>query len=54
LRTIEAGAGGNIDSLFAVFEALGIADAAVAGIDPYQNEAARARIDELIRGGGTL
>jgi transcriptional regulator with XRE-family HTH domain len=54
LRAIETGTGGNVDSLFAVLEALGIADAAIAGIDPYQNEAARARIDDLIRKGGTL
>lgn len=54
LRAIEAGEGGRIDSLFAVLGALGIADAAVAGIDPFTNEAARARIDDLLRGGGSL
>jgi transcriptional regulator with XRE-family HTH domain len=54
LRAIETGAGGRVDSLFAVLGALGIADAAVAGIDPYANDAARARIDDLLRGGGTL
>ncbi|MGU3409451.1 helix-turn-helix transcriptional regulator [Microbacterium sp. M1A1_1b] len=54
LRAIEAGEGGRIDSLFAVLGALGIADAAVAGIDPYNNEAARARIDDMLRLGKTL
>lgn len=54
IRRIESGAGGNIDSLFAILEALGIADIAVAGVDPYQNESARARIDDLLRRGGTL
>lgn len=54
LRAIESGTGGRIDSLFAVLGALGIADTAIAGIDPYTNESARARIDDLLRGGGTL
>ena len=54
LRSIEAGEGGRIDSLFAVLGALGIADAAIAGIDPYASDAGRARIDDLLRGGGSL
>jgi transcriptional regulator with XRE-family HTH domain len=54
LKLIETGQGGRIDSLFAILGALGIADAAVAGIDPYENETARARIDDLLRNGGTL
>ncbi|WP_157887420.1 helix-turn-helix domain-containing protein [Frondihabitans sp. PAMC 28766] len=54
LRAIEAGEGGRIDSLFAVLGALGIADTAVAGIDPYKSEVARVRIDEILRNGGTL
>jgi transcriptional regulator with XRE-family HTH domain len=54
LKLIETGQGGRIDSLFAILGALGIADAAVAGIDPYKNETARARIDDLLRNGGTL
>lgn len=54
LRAIEAGEGGRIDSLFAVLGALGIADAAIAGIDPYRSDAARARIDDLLNGGGKL
>ncbi|MFJ3383467.1 MULTISPECIES: helix-turn-helix transcriptional regulator [unclassified Curtobacterium] len=54
LRAIEAGEGGRIDSLFAVLGALGIADAAIDGIDPYRNEAARARIDDLLSSGGVL
>ena len=45
LRAIEAGEGGRIDSLFSVLGALGIADAAIAGIDPYRNDSARARIE---------
>lgn len=54
LRLIESGQGGRIDSLFAVLGALGIADTAVAGIDPYSSDTARARIDDLLRHGGTL
>ena len=54
LRAIEAGEGGRIDSLFAVLGALGIADAAVDGIDPYRNDAARARMDNILRSGGKL
>jgi transcriptional regulator with XRE-family HTH domain len=54
LRAIESGGGGRIDSLFAVLGALGIADTAVDGIDPYKNATARARIDDILRGGGTL
>jgi len=54
LRAIEAGEGGRIDSLFAVLGALGIADAAVDGIDPYRNDAARARMDDILRSGGKL
>ena len=54
LRAIESGSGGQIDSLFAVLEALGIADAAIAGIDPYKNGTARARIDDILRNGGAL
>ncbi|MDO9395094.1 MAG: helix-turn-helix domain-containing protein [Herbiconiux sp.] len=54
LKLIETGRGGRIDSLFAVLGALGIADSAIAGIDPYRNEAARARIDDRLLGGGRL
>lgn len=54
LKLIETGTGGRIDSLFAVLGALGIADTAVSGIDPYKSDAARARIDDLLRHGGTL
>ncbi len=54
LKLIETGEGGRIDSLFAVLGALGIADTAVNGIDPYRNETARVRIDDLLRSGGTL
>lgn len=52
LRLIESGEGGRIDSLFAILGALGIADTAVTGIDPYLNDTARARIDDLLRNGG--
>lgn len=54
LRALETGTGGRVDSLFAVLIALGISDAAIAGIDPYQNPAARARIDDTLRHGGSL
>ncbi|TFC16259.1 XRE family transcriptional regulator [Cryobacterium algoritolerans] len=52
LRNIETGIGTpRIDSLFAVLSALGIADAVVTAIDPYNNDAARARIDDLLGSG---
>ncbi len=54
LRAIESGEGGRIDSLFAILGALGIAETAIAGIDPYTNATARARIDDLLRNGGRL
>lgn len=54
LRAIESGEGGRIESLFAVLGALGIADAAISGIDPYENDAARARIDDMLRAGRAL
>lgn len=54
LRAIESGEGGRIDSLFAVLEALGIAETAIDGIDPYRSDAARARIDDILRSGGAL
>ena len=54
LRAIETGTGGRIESLFAVLGALGIADTAVEAIDPFRSETARARIDDILRSGGTL
>ncbi|GAA4668275.1 helix-turn-helix transcriptional regulator [Frondihabitans cladoniiphilus] len=54
LKLIETGEGGRIDSLFAILGALGIADTAVAGIDPFRSDAARARIDDILRNGGKL
>ncbi|WFR67168.1 helix-turn-helix transcriptional regulator [Curtobacterium flaccumfaciens] len=54
LRAIETGTGGRVDSLFAVLGALGIADTAIEAIDPFRSEAARARIDDILRSGGSL
>lgn len=55
LRNLETGVGSaRVDSLFAVLTALGIADTVVTAASPYQSEAARARIDEIIGSGGTL
>lgn len=55
LRNIEQGSGSaRMDSMFAVLAALGITDAVLRGADPYRNDAARARMDEILMGGGTL
>lgn len=55
LRGIENGAGtAQMDSLFAVLQALGITDAVLAGANPYNNDAARARIDDILGSGGAL
>jgi transcriptional regulator with XRE-family HTH domain len=55
LRNVENGTGTpRMDSLFAVLAALGIADAVVEAANPYNNEVARVRIDEILRTGGTL
>ncbi|WP_084697268.1 helix-turn-helix domain-containing protein [Glaciibacter superstes] len=49
LRNIETGTGTpRIDSLFAVLTALGIADTVITAVDPYNNQAARARIDDIL------
>jgi transcriptional regulator with XRE-family HTH domain len=54
LRHLESGSGSpRLESVFAVLVALGIADAVVEATDPYSNEAARARIDDFLRGGGS-
>jgi len=53
LRHIESGTGSpRIDSVIAVLVALGIADTVVTAADPYNSEAARARIDAIIDAGG--
>ena len=55
LRSIEQGTGtARIDSVFAVLAALGITDAILKGVNPYNNDAARARMDDIIGGGGSL
>ncbi len=55
LRSIEGGTGtARLDSVMAVLLALGISDSVVGSTDPYRNDAARARIDDLLSSGGTL
>jgi DNA-binding phage protein len=55
LKHIESGTGSaRIDSLVAVLSSLGIAGTVVQASDPYRSESARARIDEIIRAGGSL
>lgn len=55
LRDIEKGTGtARTDSLFAVLIALGIADAVISAADPYNSTSARARMDEILKTGGTL
>jgi transcriptional regulator with XRE-family HTH domain len=55
LRNIEAGTGTpRLESLFAVLAIIGIADAIVTASDPYKNDAARPRIDEILGSGGSL
>lgn len=55
LRDIETGTGtARTDSLLAVLMALGIADGIVTAADPYNDSAARARIDEMLKTGGEL
>jgi len=55
LKSIESGAGSaRLDSFVAVLAALGVADTLVQATDPFQSDAARARIDDILRQGGTL
>lgn|GEM_PF-637557 len=55
LSNIENGSGSaRIDSVFAVLTSLGIVDAIVKASDPYASDAARPRIDEILRSGDTL
>ena len=54
LRNLETGTGTpRIDSLFAVLTALGVADAVITAVDPFNNAAARARIDDILGTGET-
>lgn len=43
-----------MDSLFAVLAALGVVDAVLDGANPYRNDAARARMDDVLGAGGEL
>lgn len=55
LRGLEEGTtAARVDSLIAILAALGIADAVVEATNPYNNPAARARIDDILRSGGSL
>ncbi|BAU32296.1 gelix-turn-helix domain protein [Microcella alkaliphila] len=55
LRNIERGVGSpRLDSVVAVLTALGIADRVVAASNPYESEAARARIDRMLAAGKKL
>lgn len=55
LSNIENGTGSSrLDSVFAVLASLGIVDSVVKASDPYTSDAARPRIDEILRSGGTL
>jgi transcriptional regulator with XRE-family HTH domain len=55
LRDIEEGTGTpRTDSLFAVLIALGVADTVVGAADPYNSTSARARIDDILKTGGSL
>jgi transcriptional regulator with XRE-family HTH domain len=55
LRSIESGAGtARLDSFVAVLTALGIVDTVIQATDPYRSDAARARIDDILRQGGTV
>ena len=55
LRNIESGtAAPKVESLMAVLAALGIVDTVLDATNPYNNDAARARIDEILSAGGSL
>jgi transcriptional regulator with XRE-family HTH domain len=55
LKHLEEGTGApRLDSVLAVLMALGIAGSVVQATDPYRSDSARARIDDIIRTGGTL
>lgn len=55
LRNIEHGTGAvRLDSVFAVLRVIGITDSVIQAANPYNSQAARARIDEIISAGGDL
>jgi transcriptional regulator with XRE-family HTH domain len=55
LRNLEEGtAAPRVDSLIAILTALGIVDAVIDSTNPYNNQAARVRIDDLLGSGGSL
>ena len=55
LKHLEDGTGApRVESLIAVLTALGIVESMVDATNPYRSDAARARIDEIIRAGGTV
>ena len=55
LRNIENGTGtARMDSLFAVLTVLGVEGLLVDAADPYNNNAGRSRIDDILNAGGTV
>lgn len=55
LRNLEEGtAAPRVDSLIAILTALGIVDTVIDATNPYKNDAARARIDDILSAGGSL
>jgi len=55
LRNIENGTGtARMDSLFAVLAVLGVEGIIVDAADPYNNNAGRSRIDDILSAGGTI
>ncbi|WP_246077993.1 helix-turn-helix domain-containing protein [Rhodoglobus vestalii] len=55
LRNIENGTGtARMDSLFAVLMILGVDGTVVDAADPYNNNAGRSRIDDILSAGGTI
>lgn len=55
LRNLEEGTGApRVDSLIAILAALGIVESVVEATNPYNNAAARVRIDDILSRGGFL
>jgi len=55
LRNIENGTGtARMDSLFAVLAALGVDGVIVEAADPYNSNAGRCRIDDILGAGGSI
>jgi len=55
LRNIENGTGtARMDSLFAVLTVLGVEGLLVDAADPYNNNAGRRRIDDILGAGGNV